>query len=82
MNKRLKTQSKWWFDDEIHHIEIDENGNKVYHLHEWVHRTYNPYLLDYNRISHRNEYLDIEEKQKKAMLKLFGEDKFEEESYD
>jgi hypothetical protein len=82
MNKRTKTQSKQFFDDEIHHVEIDENGNKIFHLHEWVHRTYNPNLLDYDRIRHRNDIIDIVESYRKAYLKLFGGDDFSQPGID
>jgi hypothetical protein len=77
MEKREKTKSKFWFDDEIHHVEIDENGNKIFHLHSWVKRTYNPYLLDYEFITHRNEYVDFLDKVKALYMKLYGGEDFE-----
>ena len=81
--KRLKTMSKSFFNDEIHHIELTESGEKIIHLHQWVHRTYNPHLLDYDRVTHRNEVIDNLEKYKKAYIRLYGEGDFtNNESYD
>ena len=77
MNKRTKTQSKNFYDDEIHHVDIDANGNKVFHLHEWVHRTYNPYLLDYERITHRNVAIDMLKRYEEAYRLLYGGDDFD-----
>lgn len=82
MKKREKNLSLNFYDDEIHHIEITDKGEKIIHLHPHVHRTYNPYLLDYDQISHRNQYLDYVEKVRQVYLKLYGGDDFSDQSED
>ena len=79
MSKRTKTISKNFYDDEIKGVYY-EDGRKVIYLHEHTHRTYNPYLLDYDRINHRNQQIDFLNKIKELYGKLYGGEDFEDRS--
>jgi len=82
MSKRTKTISKNFFDDEIKGVYYEED-KKIIYLKDDTHRTYNPYLLDYDRVTHRNTTLDIVEKYRKVYIKLYGEGDFSNnESFD
>lgn len=78
---RNKTLSRWFFDDQILFVELDEQGRKVIHLKMGVRKQFNSGYLDYNECYQRNKELDIYDMHKKVKMKLYGEGDFS-ESYD